>query len=125
MNDKIKMTVEMEVTEAQALTLQAMFRCWNSYGHTGMSRNVGFFVDGDGNFHPKCKVSFDGDVRELTQDMIEKSIVKERDGNLLFDYDPVAWMINDEWKKIKTFPEEEDEDKPLTKCNYCEQEKRE
>ena len=69
MADKIKMTVSMDVTVPQALTLQAMFKTWNVFASRGHSDVVGFYVDGDGDFHPNCEVAY--------------------------DYDSIAWMLAD------------------------------
>ena len=76
--ERLKMTVEMEVTESQALALQAMFEHWRVLGGQGSSRYVGFFVDGDGNFKPKCKITTDKPIRELTQEMREKAVIDEK-----------------------------------------------
>ncbi len=92
--DRIKMTVEMEVTPAQGLTLQAMFEYWNILSSWGSSRTVGFFVDGDGNFHPKCSVRFDGDIPELTDELRKAAVVRDKNGDRDYDFDPVAWKIN-------------------------------
>lgn len=93
-NDRIKMTVEMEVTEPQALALQAMFKYWNYLASVGSSRFVGFYVDGDGNFKPKTKITFSEPVHELTDEMCKISVVTDRDGNRNYDFDPIAWKIN-------------------------------
>lgn len=90
------MTVEFEVTEPQALTLQAMFEEWNYLSNIGASRHVSFFVDGDGNFHPKCKINYDQNITKLTEEM--KEIAKFRT-NLYFDigydFDKIAWYMRD------------------------------
>lgn len=93
--DRIKMTIEMQVTPVQGLTLQAMFEYWNQLSAMGGSRKVGFFVDGDGNFHPKCNVKFDGEIPELTDGLRQKAIAKDQGGDRVYDFDNIAWEIND------------------------------
>ena len=63
--EKIKLTVTMEVSAAQAYALQEMFKCWNFYGKAGMSRRVAFYADGDGDFHPNCEVKTEPALPEL------------------------------------------------------------
>lgn len=92
--DRIKMTIEMEVTPAQGLALQAMFEHWNFLSNIGSSRDVGFHVDGDGNFHPKCSVKFDSNIPELTDEFRKISVIKDKNGNRVYDFDPIAWKIN-------------------------------
>lgn len=94
MGDKIKMTVEMEVTEAQALALQAMFEYWTGCGGVGASRKVGFYVDGDGDFQPKCKTSFSRKISTLTPEMSKAAVILDKDGNRVYDYDPIGWMLD-------------------------------
>jgi hypothetical protein len=98
LTEKFKMTVTMEVTEPQALALQAMFKQWSYYGRVGASRKVAFFVDGDGDFRPNCEVKFNKEIHELTEEMEDKSIVSDDDGNLVYDFDPIAWMLMEEKK---------------------------
>lgn len=102
-NERIKMTVTMQVTVPQALTLQAMFKHWNRLASMGCSRNVGFFVDGDGNFKPKCEVTFSEPVPELTPELERKALGSEISpaedrgtpaDNVVFDFDGVAWALN-------------------------------
>jgi hypothetical protein len=96
MTDKIKMRVEMEVTKPQAVALQAMFTYWNQLSSMGSSRNVTFFVDGDGNFHPKCDVSFSKRMPLLTSKIAEMAVVEDNDGNRKYDYDLLAWKEHDD-----------------------------
>ena len=95
MSERIKMTVEMEVTEPQALALQAMFKYWNYLGNVGGSREVTFYVDGDGNFKPRCSISFDNDILELTKEMEQISVVKDSGGNRTYDFDRLGWKLRD------------------------------
>lgn len=89
----IKMTVEMDVTIPQALTLQAMFEYWNRLSGIGASRQVVFYADGDGNFHPRCDIKYSEDLPELTDEMREISIIAGENGNHRYDFDPIAWMM--------------------------------
>ena len=91
------MTVKMQVTESQALALQAMFEYMNSLAAMGSSRYVGFYADGDGNFHPHVDISYDKPVRPLTDKMRKLAVVKDNYGNREYDFDPIAWELdNDE-----------------------------
>lgn len=93
---KLTLTVEMEVTPPQALALQAMFKYWNYLSHVGSSRNVAFRVDGDGNFHPKCTIYYSGDpLPDLTEELEELAVISDRGGNRVYDFDPIAWKIQD------------------------------
>jgi len=101
-----KLTVEFEVTEAQALSLMAMFRYWNGLAGVGSSRYTAFYADGDGNFRPKCKWSTPEGI-ELTDKIykfafgqVDKDPLKNKmelnlnEGNALFDFDKIAWSLN-------------------------------
>ena len=96
LHERIEMTVKMQVTPAQALTLQAMFNHWNRLAGWGSSRMIGFFVDGDGNFKPKCEIDFSETLPELTEELTKAAIVSD-DGNgtLSFDFDGIAWKLHD------------------------------
>ena len=87
------MNVTMNVTPAQALTLKAMFDYWNQLSSWGSSRKVGFYADGDGNFHPKCQITFSEELPELTDELRRAAIAEESDGDRLYDFDAVAWRL--------------------------------
>jgi len=92
---RVSMTVTMSVTPAQGLALQAMFEHWNFMDSAGMSRMIAFYVDGDGNFRPNAQISFSEPMPALTDEFRKISIVAgENDGNLYFDFDPIAWKLN-------------------------------
>lgn len=95
MNERIKMLVEMEVTKAQGLALKAMFEYWNTLSNIGSSRDVAFYCDGDGNFHPKCKVIFDGNIPELTDELRKLAVKTEHNGNRFYDFDNIGWKLID------------------------------
>lgn len=91
--ERLTMTVTMQVTPAQALALQAMFDYWNQLSGLGGSREVAFYADGDGNFHPKCQYLFSEKLPELTPEMRTKAVIRDNHGDRLYDFDPVAWML--------------------------------
>ncbi len=95
MTDRIEMTVKLQVTPAQGLALQAMFEHWNTLSAVGCSRNISFFVDGDGNFHPKIDIEFSEEVEELTEELRKKAVCNnDGNGELGFDFDRIAWALN-------------------------------
>lgn len=98
MQDLIKMTVTMEVTEAQAITLKEMFETWNYLGNVGSSRFVCFLADGDGNFHPNVKVKTDRRLTELTKEE-RQTAYKYKDDIYKFDFDNIAWLLRDKISK--------------------------
>lgn len=86
----------MNVTIPQALALQSMFDYWNQLSSLGGSREVSFYCDGDGNFHPNISISFNGaSMPKLTNDLKQLAITKNHDGNRLYDYDAIAWKLGD------------------------------
>lgn len=96
---RVKMCVEMDVTVAQGLALQAMFKGWNRLASIGSSRMVAFYVDGDGDFKPKCAVSFNESMPFLTPELEDAACVAGNENpNFIgsrydFDYDPIAWKL--------------------------------
>lgn len=94
MTERVEMTVTMQVTVAQALALEAMFNYWSYLGNIGSSRSVGFMVDGDGNFKPKCKISFDKEIPSLTDTLAEFAIISDDNGDRIYDFDPIAWRLD-------------------------------
>lgn len=98
---RIKMMVLMEVTIPQALALQSMFEYWNQLSGIGASREVAFYADGDGNFHPNAMCMFSEAVPELTDELRKIARIpddnsgKDRHGSPLafFDFDAIAWRI--------------------------------
>lgn len=98
---RIEMTITLDVTVPQALALQAMFDHWNSLSSVGSSREVSFFVDGDGNFHTHAKCKFSEEIPELDNHL--RDLAKLSDTNsgkdmhgspiATFDYDSIAWHL--------------------------------
>ncbi len=80
----------MSVTKAQAVTLRAMFDYWNQLASWGSSRKVAFYVDGDGNFHPKCRVV---GAPEISENHRKLAILEDIDGHRVYDFDNVAWSM--------------------------------
>jgi hypothetical protein len=93
MSDKIEMTIKLQVTEAQALTLQAMFEYMNELGSVGASRYVAFYADGDGDFQPKAECTYSEPVRPLTDDMKKIAVVEDNHGHRKYDFDNMGWYI--------------------------------
>ena len=106
-HQKTKLTVEFDVTEAQALSLMAMFRYCNQLAGVGSSRYVAFYADGDGDFRPKCKWSTPENI-ELTDEIYKYSFLKIHEdpqknkaelklsyGDAMFDFDKIAWRLDD------------------------------
>jgi len=98
---RIEMTVTLDVTVPQAIALQAMFEHWNSLSSMGASRQVSFYVDGDGNFHTHAKCKFSEEIPELDHhlkdlaELSDESSGKDRFGSPMvsFDYDTIAWYL--------------------------------
>jgi len=87
----------MEVSEAQALALQAMFDHWTFLGNIGSSREIGFMVGGGWDFRPDCKISVDGDVRPLS-DTVARIAGQNKTsgyGNRTFDYNTINALIRE------------------------------
>ena len=103
-DDRINMTVQLEVTKSQGLALQAMFEYMNSLGDAGGSRKVAFYADGDGNFKPHAKVSYDGEMPELTEEFSRISVVEDHDGDRVYDFDPIGWALHKQ-EHPEDFPE--------------------
>lgn len=94
MSDRIELNVKMQVTVPQALALQAMFEHWNRLGSIGSSRMIGFYVDGDGNFQPKCEVTTSVPIPQLTDDLRQAAMVSnDGNGTVDFDFDGIAWKL--------------------------------
>lgn len=91
----MKLTVVMNVTVAQALTLKAMFEYWNTLAKLGGSNYVSFYVDGDGDFHPQCAVTVDGALPELTRELKDKAIAHDLGGDRRYDSDGIAWALEE------------------------------
>ena len=92
MTDRSEIIVTMNVTEPQAIALTAMFEYWNWLSAVGGSRRVAFYVDGDGDFHPKCRVTKAPAVNERHRKL---AVIEDKDGNRVYDYDPVAWDMTE------------------------------
>jgi len=93
-NGLVKMSVYMEVTVPQALALQAMFDYWNELSGMGASRFVGFYCDGDGNFHPHAHCMFNEELPELTDELRAAAVQKDDEGDRMYDFDGIAWKLD-------------------------------
>ena len=88
------MTVVLQVTEAQAAALKAMFDYWNFCGSAGMSREVSFDVDGDGNFHPQAQMIFQPPLSYLAVRHAEDAVSRDKGGDRYYSPEPVAQAID-------------------------------
>jgi len=99
---KITMNVKLQVTISQAVAMKEMFERWNFLSNIGSSRHVSFFVDGDGNFHPKVEITFSEGMPDFTEE--QKEIIKQRAANEnteivkiekgnKFDFDNIGWYL--------------------------------
>lgn len=96
-DDRVILTATIaNLTPAQAVAVQAMLEYWQYLGAIGSSRHVSFMADGDGNFRPKVKVSFDnspwGDKSPEECERL-KALALVRQEPPAFDFDPVAWEL--------------------------------
>lgn len=97
MSEQIKMTVEMEVTPAQGLALQAMFERWNYLSRIGSSKVISFFVGGGLDFDPQCKVKFNKKIRTLSNRFKNAALMSESAAcDYSYDYDHIAYILNNE-----------------------------
>lgn len=88
----------MDVTVPQALALSEMFKYWNKLGNHGSSKEVAFFVDGDGNFKPNCQIVTSDKLPDITDEVKASAMgeIKAVDGSrvITFDFDPIAWSFH-------------------------------
>ena len=106
---KIKIAVYMDVTIPQLLALQCMFDYWNFLSNVGSSRRVGYYVDGDGDFHPHCQIVnlTTEHIPRLNDEMKRISVVDGlSSGDHIYDYDPIAWKLDYDKKERKKWLEE-------------------
>lgn len=90
MTERVEMTIKLQVTTAQGLAVQAMFDHWNRLAAMGASREVSFYVDGDGNFKPCATFSYSKEMPELTPEISSHAVVKDDgDWGVMFDSDGV------------------------------------
>ncbi len=92
--DKLKLTVEMQVSAPQAYALMEMFKYWNLCGGAGMTREVGFYCDGDGDFQPKCEIKTEPELPEMPKEQAAKAKIRDNHGDCLFDFDPIGWSLH-------------------------------
>jgi hypothetical protein len=120
MKDTIRVAVYLTATIPQALALQAMFEHWNRLSRMGASRRIAFYVDGDGNFHPDAQfVNLSTEkLPPLTDEMREAAVVAGKEnGDRVFDYDPVAWMLR---RREEEYQERVSESTPAKSCDEVE-----
>ena len=85
--------VEIEnITDAQTIALEDMFKTWMHLGKLGASRWTSFYADGDGNFRPNIKI--DGKDVEFSTLIDEEMRNKMwEDGQYKIDFDIIAWKL--------------------------------
>ena len=90
--------VEIEnITDAQAIALEDMFRTWVNLGNLGSSRWTSFYADGDGNFRPKIKVDGkDAKFSDLIDEEMRNKMWKENEYKI--DFDMIGWKLNNQNK---------------------------
>jgi hypothetical protein len=103
MTKRIEMTIKMQLTEPQALAMQAMMEHWNQLASQGSSRMIAYFVDGDGNFKPNTTWQYSEPIQPLTDEMRKAAIVDNRAGEAKFDFDPIAWILRKQNEPVKVF----------------------
>jgi hypothetical protein len=106
MTKRIEMTIKMQLTEPQALAMQAMIEHWNRLAAQGSSRMIAFYVDGDGNFKPNATWQYSEPIHPLTDEMRKAAIVENRSGKAEFDFDPIAWILR---KPVEQFLDDLDQ----------------
>lgn len=90
--DKITAHIKIKnLTIAQSIALEDMLATWQQLGGLGASRWTSFFVDGDGNFHPK--VLYNGHKPNKTDLLDEGDVWKGNDYRI--DFDSISWKLHD------------------------------
>lgn len=89
MSERTKRTIELTLTEPQAIALEDMLATWNQLGGMGSSRWTAFFADGDGDFQPQATI--DGRKPETTT-LVKREEVWQGD-NYRIDFDTIAWRL--------------------------------
>ena len=115
----IELTVTMQLKPAQAIAMAAMFDHWNYLSSVGSDRYVAFYVAGDGDFHPKCKVSYNIDPMTFNQNPMQTlenlkkmalaipSEAKQMPSDSrFFDFDSIAWSMHPPYEpKVVDLPD--------------------
>jgi hypothetical protein len=90
---RVSMSITIDnLTEAQRLAIVDMLAMWQVLESVGSSRDVTFYVDGDGNFHPDIRV--DG-VPPKACGSAEEVQARWRGDQYRIDYDEIAWKLHD------------------------------
>ena len=88
---KLEISID-NLTKPQLLALRQFFKNWIPLCKSGASRDVSYFVDGDGNLHQDISFKI---PEEITDDEI--ALAEEcYNGDLKIDYDKIAWRLRDE-----------------------------
>lgn len=86
---KLKIIVD-NLTKPQLLALVQFFKNWLPLCSAGSSRYVSYYVDGDGNLHPKIKFRLPRKITEEELKLAEECYGKE----LQIDFDRIAWKLH-------------------------------
>lgn len=79
MKDKITLKLKIKnLTPQQAIALVNMFQEMERFGYVGHSAYIGFYADGDGNFHPQVSHNLKYSKEDLNR-YTEKTKVYEKD----------------------------------------------
>jgi hypothetical protein len=89
-------TINVEIkniTHAQAIALEDMFKTWVDLGKIGSSRWTSFYADGDGNFRPNIKVNGkDAEYSSLINEEMRNKMWEK--GEYRIDFDMIGWKLN-------------------------------
>ena len=85
-DDTVMFTVKCMMTNNQAVAFHSMLKMMESCGQSGMSRIVGMYADGDGNFHPRFSSTFKcSEVKPLPEPL-------KKDDMYIYDEDYLVRM---------------------------------
>ena len=122
MKDMVKLNLAFDnISKAQAIALIKMAKIMQYCGRVGISRDVTFYADGDGDFRPdvkfECSEELPFDTKFATDLSIWRAI--ESNENFKIDYDDIAWQIDDSnGQALKLKEKSEDEYDMFIKGGY-------
>lgn len=91
------LTVRFEnLRPSQVQSLRAMFERWETHGRLGASRDVSYYVDGDGPFHPEIQLTttLEDELTDIQRDVAEVSPNS-------FDHDPLVREFRDDMPDLE------------------------
>ena len=87
----MKLVIKLDnLTKPQLLALVEFFNKWKYLCSIGSSRAVSYYVDGDGNLHPKIDFELPKEITEEDLSLV-KDCYKE---TLEIDFDKIAWKLH-------------------------------